>query len=273
MSGGELGNWKSKYIAWYRLVELVFGNDVPHLTNKEIMDYVSNEDWIIVPIAGEKDKKDSRQAQRPNLFFDLSDESLINVGITYDKLDSVERLRNIMSPFNEKERNEIIERLVTLDDFFLTKVYRKTKKSYWAESPTYEEVFAVHSNKMSYDQFVELFKIVDRIMDERRLLEKGKKYKLAPVINIVNVKTNRDKNNFKEMLSKIKPVYEVALKVRTQEEFEKAIIEHETIVTKEKQEAFTKYVKELQEKLRQKMISAEEYRNLIMEYKKHQRNN
>jgi hypothetical protein len=271
MNSAKPSNWKSKYIAWYRAVESVFGDDVPHLTDEKITDYVSNEDWIIVPVVGEEDKEDAKKADRPNLFFYLSEEGKISFGITYDKLESVERLRNIISPFNEKERNEIIEKLAALDNAFLTKVYRKIKKNYWAESPTYEEVFVEHSNKMNNEQFLELFKTVDKIMDERNLLEKGKKYRLAPAINIVNVEIDREQNNFKKMLSKTKPIYEVTLKVRTREEFEKEIIEHKTIEAKKKQEAFAKYVEELKEKLGQNIISIEEYRTLIMEYQNRQR--
>lgn len=273
MSEIESRNWKFKYTTWYRLVESVFGENVPHLNDEEITHYVSNEDWIIIPIAGEKGKEQAKQAQRPNLFFDLSDKNKITFGITYDKLDSVRRLRNIISPFNEEERNEIIEKLATLDDTFLTKVYRKSKKNYWQESPSYEEAITEHSNEMGYERFVELFRIVDRIMDERDMLEKRKKYKLAPVINIVNAQINRDENEFKKALSKIKPLYEVTLRLRTREEFEKEIIDKKTQEIKAKQEAFAKYVEELKEKLKQNIISPEAYRNLVMEYKKRQTNN
>jgi len=271
MSDVSQGNWKSKYVPWYRLVESVFGGDVPHLTDEEIIDCVSNEDWIIVPVAGEKDKEEAKQAQRPNLFFDLSDHSEITIGITYDKLATVERLRNIISPFNENERNEIIEKLTTLDDSFFTLVYRKIKEYYWGQSPTYEAVFVEHSNRMNYERLVDVFKVVDAIMNERSMLEKGKKYKLAPVINIVNVKTNRDENDFKENLAKIKPIYEITLKVRTQEEFERETIDRKISETKERQAAFAKYVKELKEKMRQNTITAEEYRRLMRDYQKQQR--
>lgn len=262
-------NWKFKYVAWYRLAESVFDDKVPHLTDEGIVKYVSNKDWIIIPIAGEKDKEAAKQAHRPNLFFDLSHESEISLGITYDKLGSVERLRNIISPFNEKERNEIIERLIALDDSFFTKVYRKVKTSYWRESPIYEEVFTEQSNRMDYGRFIELFKVVDEIMKERSLLDKGKKYKLAPAINIVNAKTGRDENNFKEKLARIKPIYEVVLGVRTRQEFEKEATYRKISETKEKQKAFAEYVEELKEKLRQNTISIEEFRRLVAEYRRH----
>lgn len=268
MAAGNTESWKSKYINWYRYLKSVFGNDVPPLTDAEIMGYVSDIDWIIVPIPGEKDKKDARLAQRPNLWFSLSDEGKISFGIVYDKLDSVTRLRSILSPLNKNERNEITEKLATLDDSFLTKVHRKIKRHHWAESPSYEEAFVQQSNQMDYEQFIKLFDVVDKIMNERNLLEKGKKYQLAPSIDIVSSEIRREENDVKEKLSKIKPIYEIAVKVRTEEEIEKEQTLQKEMEKKRKQEAFRKYVEELNEKRRQNLISAEEYRRLVMEYRK-----
>lgn len=268
MTAGNTESWKSKYINWYRYLKPVFGNDVPPLTDVEIMDYVSDKDWIIVPISGEKNKKDARLAQRPNLWFDLSDEGKISFGIVYDKLDSITRLRSILSSFNENERNRMIEKLAILDDSFHTIVYRKIKRHHWAESPSYEESFVQQSNQMDYEQFVKLFDVVDKIMNERNLLEKGKKYQLAPSIDIVSSEIRREENDFKEKLSKIRPIYEISVKVRTKEEIEKEQTVQKEMGKKRKQEAFHKFVGELDEKRRQNLISAEEYRRLAREYRK-----
>ena len=268
MSEARPYGWKSKYIGWYRYLESVFGNLVPHLTDEEIMGYVSDKDWIIVPIAGEEDKRDAKLAERPNLFFDLSHEGKISFGIAYDKLNSVRRLRNILSPFNVQERDEIIQQLSTFDDSFVTKALRKTKRLYWRESPSYEDAFVQHSNKMDYEQFIELFKVVDEIMDERKLLEEGKKYQLAPSVDIISSEVRREENAFKEKLSKIKSIYEVVIKVRTEEEFEEERIQREKMEAQKKREAFRKYVDELKDKRSKNLISAEEYRSLIMEYQK-----
>ncbi len=120
-------NWKFKYIVWYRLLESIFGNQVPHLTEEEIVRFVSENDWMIIPLLGETDKEKAKLAQRPNLYIDLSNKDLINFGIVYEKLESIERFRDIVTPYNERERKEIIERLSTLDDGFLTTVSRKIK--------------------------------------------------------------------------------------------------------------------------------------------------
>lgn len=220
MSERKAQNWKFKYVEWYRLLESVFGNHVPHISDTAITLYVSDRDWIIIPIPGETNKKDSRLAQRPNLWFSLSDEDQVNFGIVYDKLASVERLRNIVSPFNERERNEIIERLVTLDDSFLTKAHRKIKTHHWSEAPDYRVVFEQESNRMDYTQFVKAFNVIDKILDERNLLDGEKRYQLAPSIDLVSGEIEKDETCFKEALLKIKPTYEVAIKVRTKEEFE-----------------------------------------------------
>ena len=261
-------NWKSKYVKWYRYLESVFGNLVPHLTDDEIMGYVSDRDWIIIPIAGEEDKHDARLADRPNLFLDLSDENKISFGISYDKLGSIRRLRNILSTFNAQELDQIIQQLHSLDDSFFTKGLRKTKRFYWAEAPNYEDAFVQHSNKMDYEQFKELFKVIDEISNERKLLDEEKKYQLAPSVDLVSSEVMMEENGFKEKLSKIKPIYDVAIKVRTEEEFQEEREHQKKIEEQKKREDFRIYVEELKDRRSKNLISAEEYRRLIMQFQR-----
>lgn len=220
MINKETQSWKSKYVTWYRILEQVLGTHVPHLSDNEIPRYVSERDWIIIPLSGESDKEKAKLAPRPNLYIDLSQEGRISFGIVYEKLDSVKNLRNIISPYNERERSELIEKLTTLDDSFLTTVNRKIKQHHPKETPDYKAAFELKSNKMDYNQFIRIFKVVDRILDERELLDTEKKYQLAPTIGLVYGETKREEKAFKEALSKIKPIYEMCVKVRTEEEFE-----------------------------------------------------
>jgi hypothetical protein len=96
--------WKNKYVFWYRILESIFGDNVPHLSDKEIEDYVSPKDWIIIPVPGERNRLDARLAQRPNIYFDLSNNDEIVIGISYDKLEAVRRLREIISYYNNQTR-------------------------------------------------------------------------------------------------------------------------------------------------------------------------
>ncbi|MEM2112452.1 MAG: hypothetical protein QXX08_11355, partial [Candidatus Bathyarchaeia archaeon] len=183
---------KCKYIIWYRIIEQVFGTYVPHLLDGEIQRYVSERDWMIIPLPGESDKEKAKHAIRPNLYIDLSQEDWIYFGIVYEKLESVKSLRNIISPYNERKRNELIEKLATLDDSFLTTVNRKIKRHYHLEAPNYEVAFQQKSNTIDYEQFLEVFKAVDRILDERKLLDAEKKYQLAPTVGLVYGETKRE---------------------------------------------------------------------------------
>jgi len=219
MAHEKTENWKCKYTMWYRILEQIFGTSVPHLSDGEIQKYVSERDWMIIPLSGESDKQKAKNAQRPNLYIDLSQDS-ISFGIVYEKLDSIKSFRNIISPYNERERNELLQKLATLDDSFLTTVNRKTKSHHPLETPDYEAILRLKSNRMNYDQFVEVFKVVDRILDERDLLDTERKYQLAPTIDLVYGKVKKEEETFKEALSKIKPIYEMAVKVRTEEEYE-----------------------------------------------------
>jgi hypothetical protein len=210
----------SRYIPWYRILGDVFGNYAPSLSDGEIPRYVSERDWMIIPLLGEDNKEKSKLAPRPNLYIDLSQEGLITFGIVYEKLDSIKNLRNILSPYNERERSELIGKLAVLDDSFLTTVNRKIERHHYSEAPEYQESFRHISNKMDYDKFVKAFKVVDKILDERKLLDAEKRYQLAPTVNLVDGETEREEKAFKNALLKIKPVYEMVVKTRTEEEYE-----------------------------------------------------
>jgi len=220
MVNGEAENWKFKYVRWYHIIEQVFGTAVPHLSDDETQNYVSERDWMIVPIPGEADKNKAKSAGRPNLYFALSDEDIVTFGIVYEKLDSVKQLRRIILPYNERERNELISKLMVLDNSFVTSVNRKVKAHDPRESPEYTETFALRTNKIDHEKFVTIFKEVDKILDEREILDGKRKYHLAPTVTLVYGETKRDEKAFAEALFKIKPIYELSVKARTEEEYE-----------------------------------------------------
>jgi len=218
MSGGE--RWESKYVEWYRIIERVFGTYVPHLSDDEIPRYVSSKDWMIIPLPGETDKNKAKLAPRPNLYIDLSTDNAIRFGIVYEKLDSVAQLRSILLPFNEWERKELITKLATLDDSFVTTVDRKVKEHHPKETPDYTTVYEHKCNTVDSEEFVNVFKAVDKILDARDVLDSKRKYQLAPTIGLVYGRIKRDENAFTQALSKIKPIYEMTVKAKTEEEYE-----------------------------------------------------
>lgn len=210
--------WKLKYVSWYQIIESVFGASVPHLTNDQIEKMIFETDWMIIPLIGELSKKDAMNALRPNLYIDLSDTNDIYFGIVYENLDSVDSLRNILLPYNEKERNELIAKLSTLDDSFKTTVNRKLKPKHFSQSPTYERVFEVKSKLMTLTHFREAFRAVDSVLAERALLDKRKTYQLAPTVSLLQGRMPQDEREFTIALQEIKPIYEMTVKMKTEEQ-------------------------------------------------------
>lgn len=219
MSLREFKNWKLKYLHWYRVIEQVFGNSVPHLSDDEIPRYVSERDWMIIPLSGEADKNKAKSARRPNLYISLSEEDLVTFGIAYEKLESVNSLRNIILPYNEIERNELVRKLSALDDSFVTTVNKKMKMHHPQESPNYESILEIKSSLMNLDQFIKVFEAVDKILAERELLDDKKKYQLAPTVSLVNGESVLDEQSFIKVLSEIRPIYEMVVKMRSKEDF------------------------------------------------------
>jgi type I site-specific restriction-modification system R (restriction) subunit len=262
------GNWKSEYTRWYRLLESIFGGYVPRLDDDEIIGYISEKDWIIVPVQGEIDKEDARSSPRPSLWFSLSSKDLISFGIIFDKLGSVERLRNIVAPYNDHEREELINKLSVLDNKFKTRVLRKTKVYYWREGPLYETVFEREANHMDYVQFTKAFEFVDKILDERNLLDGREKFKLAPAVELAAGEVERKEVAFIDALSEIKSIYEFAVSVRTESEYQKEKEAKEDAERIEKQKAYSKFIEELNQKRKNGEISAEDWRRLNAEYSK-----
>jgi hypothetical protein len=112
---------------------------------------------------------------------------------------------------------ELVE-LSQLEEGFYTKVNRKIKAHYHLEAPEYEPTLTIKSNEMTQEQLVEVFKAVDIIMAERKLLDAKRKYQLAPTIDLVYGETVLDIDAFREMITRIRPVYEMAVTAKTEEE-------------------------------------------------------
>ena len=209
-----------KYTPWYKIMEEVFGSSVPHKSDDEISGYISREDWMIVPLSGETDKNKSKAAQRPNLYFSLRHEGTISFGIAYDKLACVNKFRDIILPFNEKERSELLKKLSILNDDVLTVVSEKIKYFHRLERPNYNEVFSAKSNEMNLDLLKQAFKEVDKIIAKRECLDSNQKFQLAPTIDIVTGETEANEKAFRDILLKIKPIYDMTVNLRTENDFD-----------------------------------------------------
>ena len=207
------------YTLWYHILEEVFGNRLPHKSNQEIQGYVSRNDWMIIPLFGETDKNKAKEAERPNLYISLRTEGSIGFGIAYDKIACVNKLRDIILPFNEGERNELLKKLAVLDDTVFTYVNKKIRHYHRLETPEYEVVFEQKSNEINLDSLVQAFRKVDKIMEARKCLDRKDIYQLAPSIDLLSGTIEADERHFRETMIKIRPVYEMTINLRTEVDY------------------------------------------------------
>jgi len=48
-------SWKKEYIKWYKIAQEVLAGSIPFLSDNEIVKFVSQNNWLIIPAGIEKD--------------------------------------------------------------------------------------------------------------------------------------------------------------------------------------------------------------------------
>jgi len=258
-------SWKKEYIRWYKIAEEVLAGSIPFLGEDEIIKFVSQNNWLIIPAGNEADRQESIIRSDPNIYFDLSEEGKIHVGFVCNTLESVRRVRNLLHGFHTIEKDNFIRELRKLNEEFKTGVERKIKEHHFQQSPEYEAEFQFPTNMIDSALLLEAFEKIDRIMEESNemMRRQGKSWRtLAPVINIAHTVIDRDENKFREVLKKLKPAYQVALRIKTDEEIKKEIQRRERRKEEERQRKFREFVGSLKEK----GITGKDYREAIAKW-------
>jgi len=256
-----------EFIKWYRVSENILEGLIPHLADNEIVSFVSNNRWLVIPTEYEVNRKDSINRPDPNMFINLSRERRIGLGIVCNTLASIERMRNILHEFHSFEKGELVKRLSELDDGFMTSVERKNREYYYNQTPAYEVDLEIPLNQIDSSSISDIFKRVDQILDEGRLEKKQRGIHWLPILPHLNLAITWMELNeeiFRAKLEQLKPIYEIVLRIRTNKEIrdEETKRERERII--EKQREFAKFVEEL----KRKDVSGEEYRKLVSEWNK-----
>lgn len=255
-------SWKEEYIPWYRIAEEVFRGSIPALNKAEITRFVSDNNWLIIPVGIEKDRKDAITRSDPNIYFSLGAHGRVRVGFFCNTLESVRRIRNLLHGFHTAEKDQFVQELRKLDDKFKTGVQRKIKEYHHFQTPEYETVFEFPTNMIDEGLLRKAFEKIDRIMEESDALmrEQGKSWRtLAPVVRIAHTVIDKKENAFREALKQLKPAYHIALHVKTDQEIEREIRRGERKKKEERRRKFREFVRSLKEK----GISGKGYREAI----------
>lgn len=101
-------SWKKEYIKGYKIADEVLAGPIPFLNEDEIIKFVSQNNWLIIPAGSEVDRKESITRSDPNIYFDLSEKGKIHGGFVCNTLESVRRIRNLLHGFHTIERNIFI---------------------------------------------------------------------------------------------------------------------------------------------------------------------
>lgn len=251
-----------EFVKLYGIAEEILAGSIPHLGENEILKFISQNNWLIIPAEYERDRKDSIIRSDPNIYFDLSEEGKIHVGFFCNTLESVRRIRNLLHGFHTVEKEDFLRELRKLDKRFRTLIQRKIKEHHFSQTPQYETQFEFPTNTIDDELLSEAFHKVDRILEESDNLMRieGKTWRtLAPVVDIAHIAFERDENEFREVLRKLKPAYQIALRIKTDKEIEREITRREKGEKEEKQRKFREFVKGLKEK----GIHGKEYREAV----------
>jgi len=258
-------SWRNAYIPWYRIAEEVLAGSIPLLNDKEIVKFVSQNKWLIIPSGSEKDKKDSIIRSDANIYFDLSKAGEITIGFVCNTLESVRRMRNLLHGFHTTEKDNFIRELQLLDDRYTTHIERKIKAYHFAQTPEYVKDFEFTTNRINDVLLSQAFSRIDKIMEESDINKRttGKSWRtLAPTINIARVVIGRNQDEFREALQQLKPAYQIALRIKTDKEI--TIAKRKKRKQEERQKKYNAFIQNLKDN----PIRARKYRDAIEKWNK-----
>lgn len=260
-------SWKNEYLKWYKLAEEALSGSIPTLDETEVFKFISRNNWLIIPAGDEKDKSESIARSDPNIYFNLSQKGKIHIQLVCNTLESVRRMRNVLHEFHTVDKENFISELKKLDGSFVTAVERKLKEYNPFQTPKYERKFEFPTNTIDDSILSDVFETVDMVMEEsERIIKMDRKRwrVLAPRLVIAEMWIARDESKFKEVLRKLKPVYQIALEIETDEQIDKEVRKREKRKAEEKQQRFREFV----EGLKKKGVSGDEYREAVSQWQR-----
>jgi len=212
---------RQEYLKWYDVSREVLPSLIPSLKDEDAQQLVSLRDWLIFPLPTEVERKQAVNRPDPHIDITLRDSGKIRIGIRCNTLRSVEKLRNILDGYHQREKMQLVEQLRSLDDRFVTLVISKQKEYNFAEAPKHETLFYAKSNTLDEAKIREIFSLVDEV--RQRGIHRKREQVLsflpeAPVIDIVVISLPLDEEIYRSVLAKIGPIFETCLSIKTRSE-------------------------------------------------------
>jgi hypothetical protein len=196
------------------------------------MEWVSPQDWFMIPIPGEKTREEAENREYPNLYFALNDEKhTLDVGLVSNTLSSSERMKNLLLGYHRKDRKEFLESMQALDRGFKTVVNEK-EYARPLSVPKYQpsdSLLPLQTNKVSDAALRAIFKEMQRIREKgvqdkearQKLNPRSKWIRILPSLDIAKITLGQRKQDFANALTQLKPLAEICMRIKTKSQIDR----------------------------------------------------
>lgn len=197
---------------WYRLLRNVLGDLVEELIDVEVLEYVSEENGLTVPIVEVGNEK----KPMPILEVTLQGEE-ITLSLTYKTSESMKNLKNI---FHESQKSELEHLTQIMKQLPVNYETRLLKRSFRNEGS-----FTISRKYLTYRVDSAM---LQNILGEAELIRSGGRRTIdgrsvydapaTPLLQLFQIKEKRHEEEVKSILTTIKPLIETITSVKTQSE-------------------------------------------------------
>jgi len=212
---------KQKYIKWYKIAREEINDDylIPEKTDKEILNLVSREDWLMFVLADLDNTKQAKNIPRPNIFMYIREDNkdCCGIGVTFNQVGAVDVLKNILSRYCTDEKAELTKLLLGLDGSWKITVSRKIKDHNWQQTPKYINEIDINCNRINnkiVDQIVECANRIRQDGKEKRKLS-ASYYMETPSVNLVETEFVLGEDTFKKKVHEACNILKVCLNIKS----------------------------------------------------------
>ena len=208
------------------------------------MDLISRENWLPVASPDLINKKALRNSIYPNIYISLHEDELkMDIGLVFNTVNSIDKIRNILTPYSTKEKTGLVQLLQEFGKMYVTQVYRKIQDHHQFQTPYYKPVLKIPTSKID-DEFIErMFKLIIQLREEgkekfRHARVQRKFYRESPTITLAEITIDLDEDEYREKIGELTGILKVCIGVKTDAEIK--------IIKKEETERIKKRLDELE---------------------------
>ena len=206
---------KKSYIKWYRLARSTLNDDslVPERTDEQIVSLVSNADWL-------RFEEDARTHPRPNVYFELSGNGKAKIGLSFNKVSSIDHFNNIIKPHSAMQKQQLLQKLAELEDYWQTDILIKTKQKTHSAKPSFKTAKKIQTNQITENKFIEISDMLQTIREEGKpkCTLKPEYFWEGPSLDLMVSEFDLSEDEFVKRIKKIFEVLEICRGIITEEQ-------------------------------------------------------